>query len=271
MDQRVALEGSDDATFATDAQGRVVGWNRGAEHLLGYGAADALGKSCPGLVGGWDIFGNRYCRDDCNLRQMIRRKEPLHGLLLDVCPRSGEFVRVRYSVAVVRLPGPARLETIHRLEPAAGSRDAKRTLASDAAGRPAPGVSRPSGTDLTPREVEVLRLLSEGCRTREVARILCVSVATVRTHVQNLLGKLQVHSRLEAVALARRRGFIRAWEPPHASTRSRKIMQSHDASGFTDRAASRQGPSVRAAIHGPEPKHPWMERDAAGSTGGKQR
>jgi two-component system nitrate/nitrite response regulator NarL len=61
---------------------------------------------------------------------------------------------------------------------------------------------------LTRRELEVLRLLAEGCNTRAVAQRLGVSPATVRNHVQNLLGKLGVHSRLQAVAYANRHGLL---------------------------------------------------------------
>jgi len=55
---------------------------------------------------------------------------------------------------------------------------------------------------LTLREREVLRLLAEGLGTSEIARRLFVSSATARNHVQHILNKLNVHSRLEAVALA---------------------------------------------------------------------
>ncbi|MFB3737388.1 MAG: LuxR C-terminal-related transcriptional regulator [Candidatus Velamenicoccus archaeovorus] len=63
---------------------------------------------------------------------------------------------------------------------------------------------------LTPRELEVLQLLSEGAGGSEIARRLHVSPNTVRTHVQGILSKLQVHSRLEAVAFAMRHGLARA-------------------------------------------------------------
>jgi len=58
---------------------------------------------------------------------------------------------------------------------------------------------------LTPREREVLGYLTTGSELREVARQLHMSLRTVNTHLQNLRGKLGVHSTLEAVALARAR------------------------------------------------------------------
>jgi DNA-binding NarL/FixJ family response regulator len=56
-------------------------------------------------------------------------------------------------------------------------------------------------SDLTPREQEVLRHLALGHGTGFLARSLGVSYSTARTHIQNVLAKLEVHSRLEAVAL----------------------------------------------------------------------
>jgi DNA-binding NarL/FixJ family response regulator len=56
---------------------------------------------------------------------------------------------------------------------------------------------------LTPREHEVLTYLAEGLGRREVGERMHLSVNTVRSHLQNLMGKLKVHSTLEAVAIAR--------------------------------------------------------------------
>jgi DNA-binding NarL/FixJ family response regulator len=54
---------------------------------------------------------------------------------------------------------------------------------------------------LTPRELDVLRLLAVGHSTHEVAVLLGILPTTVRSHVKSLLSKLGVHSRLEAVSL----------------------------------------------------------------------
>jgi DNA-binding NarL/FixJ family response regulator len=62
--------------------------------------------------------------------------------------------------------------------------------------------------DLTGRELEVLRLLAAGFDQRTVARRLVVSTATISTHIQRILGKLGVHNRAQAVALAHREGLV---------------------------------------------------------------
>jgi len=64
---------------------------------------------------------------------------------------------------------------------------------------------------LTPRELEVLRALTEGLATPEICDRLAITPNTLRTHVQNIMGKLHVHSKLEAVAFALRNRLV---EPP---------------------------------------------------------
>jgi DNA-binding NarL/FixJ family response regulator len=61
---------------------------------------------------------------------------------------------------------------------------------------------------LTPREREILQLLADGLRNEDIAQRLFLSVRTVQTHVQNILSKLGVHSRLEAVAFCVRAGVV---------------------------------------------------------------
>lgn len=61
---------------------------------------------------------------------------------------------------------------------------------------------------LTPRELEVLHLVAEGLTNKEIAQRVIVSLNTVRKHVQAVLTKLDAHSKLEAVIIARRRGII---------------------------------------------------------------
>jgi len=63
---------------------------------------------------------------------------------------------------------------------------------------------------LTDREREVLARLAEGCASEDIAGHLGISRNTVRTHVQSILAKLGVHSRLEAVAFAVRHGVVNA-------------------------------------------------------------
>jgi len=69
-------------------------------------------------------------------------------------------------------------------------------------GRPG-DVSTAPQPHLTPRQVEVLRLLEQGCSTKQIAAELHLSTETVRNHIRRLFRALGVNSRLEAVAAAR--------------------------------------------------------------------
>ena len=65
------------------------------------------------------------------------------------------------------------------------------------------------GSDLTDREIEVLRIASQGDSNKEIAAELYLSVNTVRNHMQHVLNKLGAHSKLEATAIAARIGILR--------------------------------------------------------------
>ena len=61
---------------------------------------------------------------------------------------------------------------------------------------------------LTPREVQVVRLVAEGMRNAEIAVMLGISEETVKVHVKNILGKLNVKDRAAIIPVALRRGII---------------------------------------------------------------
>lgn len=61
---------------------------------------------------------------------------------------------------------------------------------------------------LSEREYSVLRLVSEGLSNQEIAHHLVVTVSTVKTHLNNIYAKLQVHTRLQAVTKAYELGLL---------------------------------------------------------------
>ena len=66
----------------------------------------------------------------------------------------------------------------------------------------------PPHPSLTPRQAEVLRLLEHGSSTEQIARELHLSTETVRNHIRRILRALNAHSRLEAVAIGRRKHLV---------------------------------------------------------------
>jgi DNA-binding NarL/FixJ family response regulator len=64
--------------------------------------------------------------------------------------------------------------------------------------------------DLSPRELEVLRLMAAGKSNRDIAEVLCISLNTVATHVRNILAKTGCANRTEAAAYAMRHGLSEA-------------------------------------------------------------
>ena len=83
-------------------------------------------------------------------------------------------------------------------------------VAAGSAVASSPAAALADGAGLTPRELEVLRLLVAGHSDREIAGVLFISPRTVNAHVAHLFAKLGVHSRAEAVAEAVRRGLVPA-------------------------------------------------------------
>jgi DNA-binding NarL/FixJ family response regulator len=87
--------------------------------------------------------------------------------------------------------------------------DITRRLIEQFVRRPPPGSAVPPALgELTPREVEVLRLVARGLSNAEIAAVLVVGETTVRTHVARILGKLGARDRVQAVVVAYESGLV---------------------------------------------------------------
>lgn len=81
-------------------------------------------------------------------------------------------------------------------------------LAFDASTPASELIGPPPQPQLTPRQREILELLAGGSSTSDIAERLTLSTETVRNHVRRVFGELRVHTRLEAIAAARRLGLL---------------------------------------------------------------
>jgi PAS domain S-box-containing protein len=125
-------------------------------------------------------------------RRQFERKlggVPVTDYEIDVITRTGQ--RRRAEISSVMIEGG---DQCHAVFGVALIRD----------GRSTP----PSDSRLTARQNEVLHLLGQGASTAQIAEMLHLSRETVRNHVRHLLRALGAHSRLEAVAMARRQGLL---------------------------------------------------------------
>jgi DNA-binding NarL/FixJ family response regulator len=96
-----------------------------------------------------------------------------------------------------------------------------RRLIADYARRPPPN-ERPAALDeLTPRELEVLRLIARGLSNRDIARKLVLGDATIKTHVARIFAKLDLHDRTQAVVLAYETGLVTPGESETATSADR--------------------------------------------------
>ncbi len=189
--------------YATDAENRISAWNGATEELLGHRAEDAIGKLCYRLIAGTDNYGNDFCGRECAVMRMVRHNRAVKQFEIDVSRAGGDKVRTRCTILAIPEPFSRQLYVVHLLEQV-------EKPAKESSGKSNPGTGdllpvRPGRSGcarLTNREQQVLRLLATGAGTRAVSDALFISPTTVRTHIRNLLEKLNAHSRLEAVLSA---------------------------------------------------------------------
>jgi DNA-binding CsgD family transcriptional regulator len=201
-----ALANSPDPAFVTDRHNHIVFWNRGAERVLGYSAEEVMGLSCAGALQGCDVYGNRYCSESCPITQMAVRGETVRHFDLRFQSKDRRTVTVDMSILNLAVRPPDHFLLVHVMRPAEKSEAARTAEESAAPPRSPLTIVRESpdarARKLTSREVEVIGMLAAGHTTPEIASRLQISTLTARNHIQNVLEKLEVHSKAEAVAFA---------------------------------------------------------------------
>jgi DNA-binding CsgD family transcriptional regulator len=194
------LSGTEDGVAAIGPDHKVTGISGGATRILGYSGEQAIGRPCYEVFGGHDRCGNPVCGPDCTSLANVRRGELVPTRDILARDRSGRKVWLSLTTLVPPRRYADECLLVHIFRETALPPELERLISERLR-----GAGRPSALDvLSLREREVLHLLAEGLGTQEIAQRLCISPATVRNHVQHILGRLKVGSRLEAVALALR-------------------------------------------------------------------
>ncbi|MFQ5803993.1 MAG: LuxR C-terminal-related transcriptional regulator [Candidatus Methylomirabilales bacterium] len=213
------LSNTADGVFAVDREQKIVLWNKAAQVLLGFTAREAVGRFCYEVIGGLDQSGCLVCQRGCvNITMALRRE---FAPTRDVWVRSKDGREIWLSVSTIMVPSRwrdlsvlvhlfrdvSRQKEIEHVMEQLLSSVAKLSL-SQGTDLPKSMLSSHPATDLTRREREVLRLLASGASTNTIAETLCISLFTVRNHIHNILAKLGVHNRLEAVTVALRNCLV---------------------------------------------------------------
>jgi PAS domain S-box-containing protein len=200
-----SLAHSPDPVFATDRRLSVIFWNPSCERLLGFSEEEMVGAACATALEGCDAFGNRYCSEHCPVTAMAARGETIRHFGLRLRAKDGRVIPMDVSVLHLAVRPPDHFVLAHILKPA---ELADRLAEPAATPPPRPTlVSVRESPDararrLTAREVEVLGMLAAGRAAPEIGGRLHISTLTARNHIQNILEKLEVHSKAEAVAFA---------------------------------------------------------------------
>lgn len=205
-----------DAMFAIDGNQRVIFWNQACESLTGVPAGQAIGSPCHETLQGHDPSGRCFCKANCPLGQLAKGGPPPPTFSMRIPAKNNG--RIQLNVGTMLMPSPVNQEwmVVHVLR--RGHCNSSAALAKDDnLDRNIPGKEQPKSERkhlahglglLTDREREILRLLTKGLATDTMSEHLHISTTTVRNHIQRLMAKLNVHSRIEAVTCAHQHHLI---------------------------------------------------------------
>lgn len=197
-----------DGVFTLDASQTVTFWNQACENITGIPATHAVGRCCHEVMKGHDPTGRPLCKCDCPVSALAKGGPPPSALPMRIEHSDGRKIQLKVSTLLVPSSSQGEWSIVHVMRhgrdhlPAGLCQDETVRMETE------PAQCRhqvPAGACLlTSREREVLRLLARGNNTDAISSQLSLSSATVRNHIQRLMAKLEVHSRVEAVAYAHR-------------------------------------------------------------------
>jgi PAS domain S-box-containing protein len=198
-----------DAIYVVGPDYTIVHWDQNMESLSGVLSEEALGKPCFETVMGESEGGQPFCAHGCSVMHLAQEGRPVSSYEMKIRTRSGRRRWVNASNLTIKTEEGPYL--VHLLRDSQGTHDTLEMahgLIQLSSKEEAPAPRRRDVPSLTPRQLEVLKLLSEGKSAREIGSDLYLSQATVRNHIRALLVALGAHSQLDALAKAREMGIL---------------------------------------------------------------
>jgi PAS domain S-box-containing protein len=219
-----ALCNTGDGVFIVDKNKHVVHWNKEAERILQFPQSEATSQECHRLIAGKTSFEKIHCDSNCKIHSSVLKGLPQKNFDLLTTTRAGEPVWLNISVILILdgtepflahvirdITRSKRTElALNRFLTDLGTRGkmpAEKPAPKDRAAARSQSLDKPSAS-LSDREIEVLTLLAEGLPTKGLAQRLDISHFTARNHIQNILVKLGLHSKAQAVSYAFKKGIL---------------------------------------------------------------
>ncbi len=215
-----------DGVYIVDGNQHIVRWNKAAEALLAYSESEVLNRQCHRVLAGKTADGAPHCGPDC---PVLRAAAAAPQKCFDLRTRTKEGNPIWLSVSIIASTVQSKTYAAHILRDVSRERrmesvlnrmladlgvshdgDGVRDGAADGEAPPARAALRAPGAPglLSGREAEVLALMAEGLPTKSLARKLGISQFTARNHIQNILVKLGLHSKAQAVSYAFKKGIL---------------------------------------------------------------
>jgi PAS domain S-box-containing protein len=216
-----------DGVFIVDANKHIIRWNKGAEKILGYSEVEVLNRDCFQMISGKIASDKAHCSPNCPIHASVLKGDPQNNFDLMTQASNGAPLWLNITViSPVDLDEPFVAHIVRDV-----TREKRRALALEQflanlgpssltphdISTEEPMSSYPTVLHSTPdktaialsgREIEVLTLLAEGLSTKSMAQKLNISHFTARNHIQNILVKLDLHSKAQAVSYAFKKGIL---------------------------------------------------------------
>ena len=208
------LENTTDAVFVVTDQGQIRFWNKPAEKLFGYSAAEAKGKTCFELLHGVGALGTQVCHENCSVLECVGSPAEVPNFDLKVTGRSGECLWVNISTVIFHNQRTGQRLLAHLAHDITEQKEQDKVVRQvltlskelsklgDRIGRVSPV------SPLSVQEIEILRMFAGGKSPSTIAKKLGISPQTLRNHLHHINQKLRTHNRLEAVMHAMQRKLI---------------------------------------------------------------